>query len=120
MTPRLGLKSLLLMLSSDRDGEVVAAARAVGRALKSAGADWHDLAGLLVPGRQTNKAHSRNGNSDEHADWRAMREFCLQSDNQLRPREREFISSIGEWRGDLTEKQSAWLAAIYQRLKGTT
>ena len=31
-------------LSSDKAGEVVAAAAAIGRALKAGGADWHDLA----------------------------------------------------------------------------
>lgn len=38
------LEKLIPMLSSDRDGEVVAAVRAIGRTLQSAGADWHDLA----------------------------------------------------------------------------
>jgi hypothetical protein len=124
MTPRLAeivprLKALLLMLSSDRDGEVVAAARAVGRALKSAGADWHDLVGLLVPGRQTNRAHPRNGNSNEHTDWRAMRAFCLTRMHLLSAREYEFLVDLDRWHGALTEKQHAWLVAIYQRIGGT-
>ena len=69
MTPRLAeivprLKALLLMLSSDRDGEVVAAGRAVGRAVKRR----RRLArpgGPLGAGRQTNRAHPRNANSNE-------------------------------------------------------
>jgi hypothetical protein len=39
------LKKLLLMLSSDRDGEVVNAARLIGSTLQNAGRSWHDLAG---------------------------------------------------------------------------
>jgi hypothetical protein len=47
LTPR--LRQLLLMLSSDRPGEVTAAAAAIGRALKAAGTDWRGLVdGLLT------------------------------------------------------------------------
>lgn len=42
------LAKLALMLSSDQPGEVVAAARAIGRELKSMGRDWHWLAGRLL------------------------------------------------------------------------
>ena len=38
------LAKLLPMLSSDKAGEVVAAASAIGRTLASVGCDWHDLA----------------------------------------------------------------------------
>jgi hypothetical protein len=41
------LEKLLLMLSSDQPGEVVAAAQAIGRSLKADGSDWHDLASRL-------------------------------------------------------------------------
>jgi len=41
------LASLVRLLASDRDGEVVAAARAAVRTLKAAGADIHALAGLV-------------------------------------------------------------------------
>ena len=50
------LRKLLLMLSSSADGEVVGAARAIGRALRGAGADWHALAGLLTEPLQPRKA----------------------------------------------------------------
>lgn len=43
------LRLLLPMLSSDQDGEVIATARAIGRALKDAGRDWHDLAAAIGP-----------------------------------------------------------------------
>src|SRR4029077_10439861 len=41
------LRQLVLMLSSDQDGEVVAAAHAIERTLKADGKDWHWLADLL-------------------------------------------------------------------------
>jgi hypothetical protein len=38
------LSKLVLLLSSNHDGEVIAAARAIDRVLKSSRLDWHDLA----------------------------------------------------------------------------
>ena len=48
LADRLG--KLLLMLSSDRAGEVAAAAAAITRTLASAGADWHRLADAIRAG----------------------------------------------------------------------
>ena len=45
ISPKLG--KLIALLSSDKDGEIVAAVRAIGRVLKDAGADWHDLANAV-------------------------------------------------------------------------
>jgi hypothetical protein len=42
------LAKLLPVLASDKDGEVIATARAIGRTLSAAGADWHDLAAVLT------------------------------------------------------------------------
>jgi hypothetical protein len=115
------LEKLFLMLSSDHPGEVVAAAQAIGRALKADGSDWHVLASRLKnPDKPKSRKAARDAPPD---DWHVMHEFCLdrdhRRDHRLRPREREFIDSIGNWRGDLTEKQYAWLVAIYQRLGGS-
>ncbi len=109
------LRKLLLMLSSDRDGEVVAAARSIGRALRANGSDWHELAGrLLVPV----KAQARRDDArQDRGNWQEMREFCLKHDHQLRQRELEFVNSLGTWHGDLTEKQYDWLVAICERLR---
>jgi hypothetical protein len=38
---------LLPLLASEHDGEVVAAARAIGRTLAAAGLDWHALANAI-------------------------------------------------------------------------
>jgi hypothetical protein len=41
------LAKMVLMLSSSSDGEVVSAARAIGRLLVEQGRDWHDLADVV-------------------------------------------------------------------------
>jgi hypothetical protein len=110
------LKQLLLMLSSNHDGEVVSAARAIERTLKSADTDWHELAaGLLAPARASKAPHQ--GDDDKGGDWHGMREFCLRHADRLRPREREFLADLGRWAGDLTTKQFAWLASIHARIQ---
>jgi hypothetical protein len=111
------LKKLLLMLSSDRDGEVVNAARLIDTTLRGAGCDWHDLTTrLLVPGETQTSRSDRN---DDSQDWHTMRQFCLRHAHLLRPREREFLINLGEWHGDLTEKQFAWLDSIHVRVRRT-
>jgi hypothetical protein len=111
------LKKLLLMLSSDQPGEVINAAHLIDTTLRGVGADWHDLtAGLLTPVTATHSA--RRG--DDDLDWHAMREFCLRHSALLRPREREFMDSIGDWRGQLTDKQFAWLNSIHARVRRAT
>jgi hypothetical protein len=118
MTTRLAeiaprLRCLLLMLSSDRDGEVVAAARAIGRTLQSAGSDWHDLAQALCP-----PAPIVRGRDNDERHWRDLVAFCTARISRLSGREREFLRSITRWRGDtLTERQSAWLTAIFERVR---
>ena len=108
------LKKLLLMLSSDRDGEVINAVHLIDAALRGVGADWHDLVGGLLAPTGTQSSHD---NDDRDLDWRVMREFCLQHLHLLRPREHEFITSLGEWHGHPTERQSAWLSSIYARVR---
>ena len=124
-TPRLSplvprLEKLLLMLSSGSDGEVVNAARAIDRTLRTAGADWHDLTGLLAspaPRPRPQPKTPRDDDNDNTDDWRAMRAFCERRSNFLSAREKEFIADIDHWRGALTTKQQHWLVSIYRRLQ---
>jgi len=118
------LKPLLLMLSSDRPGEVANAAAAVTRTLKAANLDWHDLVGALTkPAASKSPPHDDDFNDADTdddidaSDWRAMRDFCLKHDACLREREREFIDSLAYWRGQPTEKQLSWLLAIEHRIR---
>jgi hypothetical protein len=106
------LRCLLLMLSSDRDGEVVASARAIDRVLRSNSLDWHDLAQAVCPSAPT----VRCGNDER--DWRDIVAFCTSRLSCLSGREREFLRSIARWRGrELTERQAAWLTAIFERIR---
>src|SRR5262245_8641080 len=45
---RARLRRLVLMLSSAHDGEIIAAAAAIGRTLAAAGLDWHALADTVT------------------------------------------------------------------------
>ena len=110
------LQRLLLLLSSDQPGEVVAAAAAIKRTLKSAGCDFHDLVAGLSSLPRTHEP--RQGHDEDF--WRAMRDFCLARRSLLRGRELAFLTNLGDWRGDLTKKQNDWLSGILERLKYTS
>jgi hypothetical protein len=107
------------LLSSDRPGEVVAAAGALNRALQAAGLDIHRLADVverspLVP-RQTPPPGEA-----PHTDaqpWRYVRGWCARHAEFLSEREYEFIASLANWRGRPTEKQLNWLLAIERRIR---
>lgn len=108
LTPRLG--KLIPLLGSNRDGEVIGAARAIDRVLKSAGRDWHDLAALLrlpMPRREI-----------AADDWRGMARFCAENSARLSERELNFLATLACWRGSPTEKQFTWLHKIAARLRG--
>ena len=80
--------------------------------------DIHRLADVverspLVPGQMPPPPRDDSAAGD----WRAMRRFCADHDALLSAREKEFITDIKSWRGQLTPKQHDWLTAIYQRLQ---
>jgi hypothetical protein len=108
LTLRLG--KIIPLLGSDRDGEVIGAARAIDRLLKSVGRDWHDVAALLrLP------AQCRQIAAD---DWQSVAQFCVQNSARLSERELDFLATLASWRGRPTEKQFAWLRKIAARLRG--
>ena len=128
------LGKLIPMLSSDKDGEVVAAARAIGRALNGAGLDYHVLAAAVttppVPVYPTFKPaaparphwKSAAGSHDPaRLQHLAHALFCESLSHRLRANEADFIASMIERLSagrSATEKQAAWLDAIYRRLTG--
>jgi hypothetical protein len=114
ITPR--LRQMLLLLGSDQPGEVAAVVAAISRVLAKSGASWHDLVDRLDRPRPKSKSATSDAD-DDFSDWRAMRDFCLTRRDRLRERELEFLQNLGHWRGDLTEKQAGWLAAINARLR---
>jgi hypothetical protein len=110
ITPQ--LRKCVLRLSSDHDGEVVAAARAISRVLKSNKLDWHDLAqALCLPLPAVHPCDDR--------DWRDLLAFCATRMSRLSSREREFLRSIARWRGDLTARQRDWLECIAEKLRAS-
>jgi hypothetical protein len=101
------LRKLLLMLSSSHDGEVIGAARAIGRVIADAGMDWHQFADAVI--------------RVDHLptdDWRVMAQFCRGQAHRLSPREFDFINNIAMRGCEPSEKQWRWLRAIFSRLGG--
>jgi hypothetical protein len=107
VAPRIG--QLIRLLGSDQDGEVVAAARALGRTLASVGEDFHTLADTIE--RSTAPAVHRG--CDDH---RAMARWLLNSGARLSPKEFAFVADMANRFGSLSTRQEAWLLAIYERV----
>lgn len=131
------------MLASERDGEVVAAAHAVVRVLKSTGKDIHALAehtermnggGLSEAEMKKiydagydagvraveNKQHGDFHNVDGLPSWHETSLFCQQHSDRLRGRELAFVNDMAArtvW-CEPTEKQAKWLRSIFHRLGG--
>lgn len=102
------------MLSSPVDGECVAAVRAIDRALKRSGFDWHGLADVIENGSSssTKKKNGIVNISDDLEMYNHCREFF----DELREREQDFLQSVGRRFGfgyDLSSKQRKWLRAIF-------
>jgi hypothetical protein len=137
------LRRLARLLSSDRDGEIVAAARALNRTLKSAGLDIHSFADSI--GRANGKfteadaleiyqrgvedgRHEaeregtfRDVNENKQPSWHTIAVECSKHPGRLRnDRERAFVQDMVARTvrgGKLTEKQSDWLRACYARVR---
>ena len=137
------LGKFIRLLSSDRDGEVIAAAHAMRRVLQGAGLDVHALADQVEkPPGNFNEAEARKlydagyeqgfqaaTTAHRHGGFRDIRSplpswhetacWCQHSE-RLRPREREFVDQMIAqtlWR-EPTERQGRWLKSIYHRLGG--
>ena len=96
---------MMLLLGSDRDGEVVAAARAITKILQGAGSDWHDLvAAMLAP-----VAHL--GVRRDVVQWCLSRRFFLS------PRDRGFLENVARQLKPLSPKQEKWLCDIVGKLE---
>jgi hypothetical protein len=109
VAPRLG--QLIRLLGSDQDGEVVAAARALRRTLASVDADFHSLAATIE--RSTPEVSNRGQY------WRDMARWLInESGAHLTPKEQAFVCDMATWPGELTDRQEAWLRAIFERASG--
>ena len=115
LPPKVAL--LIPMLGSDQDGEVIGAARAIERTLKAVGCDWHDLVKIIrsspVEPVQPQPAEPVRTQYD-------VAKWCAGHAYRLSERERIFVNDMVSrltWNGTATEKQTAWLRAIYVRLR---
>jgi hypothetical protein len=122
------LGKLLPMLASDRDGERVGAVCAIGRVLKSAKLDWHDLAGLITageaPAQRPPKPHTAGsgGATTEmnSVDLAHFIEALRGSGFTFNARSEEFLDSLLQ-RADrfnvvyLSPRQQQWLADLASR-----
>jgi hypothetical protein len=107
------LSKLVRMLTSDHDGEVVAAARSIDRTLRSAGLDIHVLAAAIERGGVASATPNALG-------WPSVACECAARPERLRSkRERAFVADMVVWtrvRGEPTERQAKWLRSIYLRV----
>ena len=137
--------TFIRLLSSDKEGEIVAAAHAIKRTLKAAGSDIHALAErvekpnvgslseaemkkLYDAGYSAGHRDAENQrfgsadfiNVDGTPNWHQMALYCHQRSNLLRCQEQTFVNDIAArtvWR-EPTEKQGKWLKSIFLRLGG--
>jgi hypothetical protein len=101
---------LIRLLDSDKDGEVVAAARALGRTLKSVGEDFHSLSASIERTFVVQRTC---------LDWIATVEWLLSHRAAyLNDRELWFVRDMQDRRGEPTERQTAWLLRLYERERG--
>jgi hypothetical protein len=98
---------LIRLLGSDKDGEVVATARALGRTLKATGRDWHDLADVA-------ERYLARPTIPVRPPWQMLAQECLRQGGayRLKAGERQFLVGMTNWTSEPSERQWAWLRAI--------
>lgn len=116
------LKKLIRVLSSDKDGEVIAAVKAIERQLKWANLSFHDLADMLTA-RIVEAIRVRVVEIDRtQRDWIEAADKMIES-GKLKTAEWEFVTDMKR-RFTLkpgfepTEKQMYWFADLYKRYVG--
>ena len=119
IAPRLA--KLIPRLATDHDGEALATVAAIRRTLESAGLDLHTLAEALgepAPEREPKAA------PEPPTTWSELAAWCRDiGASRLGARELEFVTNMSArliLGGAPTERQAAWLRAIYERLKRVT
>lgn len=112
VAPRLA--KLLPMLSSNHDGEKLAALAAISRALEGASLSWHDLAARVTFEGQIEEASPRFTSLDLAGPAYAIARWCMaHQSGELNAREGDFLrgfASNPNWTA--TPKQRAWLIQI--------
>lgn len=119
------LEKLIPRLGTDSDAEAIATVRAIERALKSNGSDWHDLAAALKakpdpihyqPHREYHHATPDNSRLLQMA--RFLRDFCAA---RLNDKCRKFVVEMANTLGagrSISVKQKQFLAGLYTQNGG--
>lgn len=111
---------LIGKLGSPHDGEVVSAARALGRLLDKQGANFNDLA-LALTAEPVTRIVYRDREPGASDDWLEQAQWCAARAELLNEREADFVASmvrILRRRGtEPTRKQGDWLNSIYDKLR---
>jgi hypothetical protein len=130
------LRKLCGMFSSSHDGEIANAARMADRLVRAAGLVWGDVLrpGLPPPrepfpdfaehqrrarAAQAADAAARAARApppEDYAHWRVMVRHCASRASKLSAREIDFLYSLARRTREPTERQMAWLTAIYGRV----
>ena len=114
------IAKLIPRLATNHDGEVVATVRAIERTLKSSGLSFHDLAGALEREPATRVVY-RDWAPSCPTTWHELALWCAEHDEgRLRQHERDFVDDMVDdlvCDGEPTEKQAAWLRALYRKLR---
>ena len=131
------------MLSSDKDGDVIAAAHALKRILKSAGTDIHGLAhGIENLGKSTeisndqmkkvwdaavrhteNRLHGADDfiSADGKPTWQSVALYCQRNKHRLDTKHHDFIDKVAAqtvYGREPTEKMHKYLFSLFLRLGG--
>lgn len=112
VAPRLG--HLVRLLGSDKGGEVIATASAIGRTLHSVGADWHDLAEVVERAAlPVVLEQPKPEAAPALKTWQITAMHCIRvGQGSLKTAELDFLRSMTHWPTPPTEKQARWLSAI--------
>jgi len=121
------LRLLVPILGSTHDGEIIGAARAIDRTLKSDGCDWHTLTAHLLPAAQPRGGPTWAPPPPEQepadlARWEYIVARCANAPNVhfLSGRDRAFLSGLHIQvcirQRPPSVKQRSWLAGIVEKL----
>jgi len=115
------IAKLIPRLATDHDGEVLATVQAIRRTLAAAGLDLHDLVGALN-GRPVDHSEPEpkpEPTVREPQSWFQLCDICLDWPDLLTEKEADFLQDIGPrlvMGAEPTEKQAAWMRAIYAKV----
>ena len=120
---RARLRPLVLRLAGEQPGEVVAAAAAITRVLKSAGLSWHALADAIAPPAADPEASAPPPRDDDPTAVAAMIDASLRRPERLSRGEVAFLFAAAtrvRTGGRLSADQERVLRRLYRRVVAGT